>query len=88
MYIVAHDFVITTSATDYNYNQAWLSVYNTDHFIFYVKACADPHIVLSDRMDSTENVYEVALGIAGKLQLLFYKKDLVWHFICLYTHYK
>ncbi len=67
----AHDYILKTDK-QYGYNQSLFTTYNTDHFIFYVKACHDPHILLYDNgtFDPTEYVYEVAIGFAGK-SLLF-----------------
>ncbi len=66
--VSAHDYILITDK-QYEFNQIWFTTYHADHFIFYVKACHDPHILLSDNgsLDPMEYVYEVALGISGNL---------------------
>ena len=63
---LAHDYNFTTDAETYGYSHSWFTAYNTDNVVFYVKACNDPHIALTDRMMRYGNMYEVALGIAGQ----------------------
>ena len=52
-----------TTVSYYSYNQAWITTSSTDHMVVRIKACRDPHILLSETVGMGNNSYEVAFGI-------------------------
>jgi Farnesoic acid 0-methyl transferase len=54
-----------STISDYSYNQAWLTTTTVDHVVLQIKACRDPHILLSESIGLGPNSYEAAFGIIG-----------------------
>jgi hypothetical protein len=50
---------------DYSYKQAWLTTTTVDHVVLQIKACRDPHILMSETLGIGSNTYEAAFGIIG-----------------------
>ena len=50
------------------HNQTWMTLHNSNHIVFQVKACSDAYIALSETFDNTSSAYEIALGVeSGKM---------------------